>query len=156
VDLGGLAVGVSCGDAVSEGLEPAHLRLRPAAGVVSCPSFPERPAVVTRGAQGLVAGQDIVRQWPEDNVERGRAVLIHGRPFLWIGMMAVPPRAMMALWQRRGEGRPGIDPVDRFSPERAKPRVAGAVGGLGADGLVLRDLLEQVLQDGGCRRRGRV
>ena len=56
VDFGGLAVGVSRGDALAEGLEAAHLGLGAAAGVVSCPAFPERPAVVTCGAQGFVAG----------------------------------------------------------------------------------------------------
>lgn len=45
-----------------------------------------------------------------------------------IGMIAVPPRAMMALWQRRG--------------------IVGAVRGHGADVLVLRDLAKQVWQDG--------
>ena len=56
VDIGALAVGVSCSYALGEGLKAAHLGLGAAAGVVSCPSFPERPTVVTRGAQGLVAG----------------------------------------------------------------------------------------------------
>ena len=56
VDFSGVAVGVSRGDALSEGLEAPLLGLGAAAGVVSCPSFPERPAVVARGAAGP-AGQ---------------------------------------------------------------------------------------------------
>jgi len=49
VDFGSLAVGVSCGDALAEGLEAAHLCLDPAAGVVSGPVLPERSAVVPQG-----------------------------------------------------------------------------------------------------------
>jgi hypothetical protein len=45
----------SLGDAFAEGLETAHLGLGAAADVVSRPPFPERPAVVTRGALGFVA-----------------------------------------------------------------------------------------------------
>lgn len=55
MDFGGLAVGVSRGDALAEGLEAPHLGLGAAAGVVSGPPLPERPAVVARGAQGFVA-----------------------------------------------------------------------------------------------------
>jgi len=46
-------------------------------------------------------------------------------------MIAMAWRSMMADWQRRGEGRPGIDPVDQFSPERAEPRVVGTVAARG-------------------------
>ncbi|KPP97538.1 MAG: hypothetical protein HLUCCA12_18220 [Rhodobacteraceae bacterium HLUCCA12] len=56
VDFCGLSVGVSCHDALAEGFQAAHLRLDPAAGVVSGPAFPEGPAVVPRGAQGVVSG----------------------------------------------------------------------------------------------------
>ncbi len=63
-------------------------------------------------------------------------------------MIAVPPCAMMALWQRRGEGRHRIDPVDQFCPERAKPLVVGSVCDHGADVFVFRDLVEQVWQNG--------
>ena len=56
VDFGGLAVWVSRGDALAERLEASHLRFGAAAGVVSRPPFPERPAVVTCGAKGFVAG----------------------------------------------------------------------------------------------------
>jgi len=56
VDFGGLSVGVSCHDTLAEGFQAAHLRLDPAAGVVSGPAFPECPPVVSRGAQGVVAG----------------------------------------------------------------------------------------------------
>jgi len=43
-------------DALAEGFQAAHPRLDPAAGVVSRPAFPERPAVVSRRVQGVVAG----------------------------------------------------------------------------------------------------
>lgn len=56
MDFGGLAVGVSCGDALAKGIQAAHPRLDPASGVVSRPTFPERPAVVAGGAQCLVSG----------------------------------------------------------------------------------------------------
>ena len=56
LDFCGLVVGVSCGDAFTEGLETAHLRLDPASGVVSCPAVPECPAIVPGGAQGFVVG----------------------------------------------------------------------------------------------------
>lgn len=39
------AVRVSRGDALAEGFQTAHPRLNPAAGMVACPAFPERPAV---------------------------------------------------------------------------------------------------------------
>ena len=53
VEFGGLAVGVSYGDALTEGPEAAHLGFGTAARVVSGPSFPERAAIVTCGAQGF-------------------------------------------------------------------------------------------------------
>ena len=56
VDFGGLAVGVACGDTLTEGLQAAHPRLDPAAGMVSSPVLPEGPAVISRRAQGLVSG----------------------------------------------------------------------------------------------------
>jgi hypothetical protein len=72
LDFGGLAVGVSCGDAVPEGLEAAHLRLDPASGMVSRPALPECPAVVPGGAQGFVSGD---RGWtvlfPRSAVQSG-------------------------------------------------------------------------------------
>ncbi len=37
MDLGGLAVRISCGDALAECLEASHLRLQAAPGVVSGP-----------------------------------------------------------------------------------------------------------------------
>ena len=52
LDFGGLAVRVSCRDS--------------AAGVVSAPAFPERPAIVACGAEGFVSG------------DCGRAVLFPG------------------------------------------------------------------------------
>src|SRR6056297_788286 len=36
--------------------QAAHLRLDPTAGVVACPVFPERPSVISGGAQGVVSG----------------------------------------------------------------------------------------------------
>jgi hypothetical protein len=80
VDFDGLVVGVSRGDALAEGLEAAHPSLGAAADVVSRPPFPERPAVVTRSAQGFVAR---VGGWaiflprsaiPADGDARARAV----------------------------------------------------------------------------------
>ncbi|SDE57205.1 hypothetical protein SAMN04488105_10547 [Salipiger thiooxidans] len=88
-------------------------------------------------------------------------------------MRAVPrfvrPRqrlqSSMAWRSCGGEGRPGIDPVDQFSPERAEPwevhgmlttvgesvvalaRVIGTVGGDAADLLIRRDLAEQIGQN---------
>lgn len=56
MDFGGLSVGVSCHDTLAEGFQAAHLRLDPAAGVVSGPALPERPSVVPRRVQGVVAG----------------------------------------------------------------------------------------------------
>lgn len=56
MDFGGLAVGVSCGDAFTEGLEAPHLCFDPASDVVSRPSLPKRPAIVPGGTQGFVAG----------------------------------------------------------------------------------------------------
>jgi hypothetical protein len=56
LDFGGLAVWVSCGDAITEGLEAPHLRLDPASDTVSRPSPPERPAIAPGGAQSFVSG----------------------------------------------------------------------------------------------------
>jgi hypothetical protein len=69
VDFGGLAVGVSCGDAFAKGLPAAdpltgsrlrandeRFRLDAAAGVVRRPARPECPSLVPRRAQGVVAG----------------------------------------------------------------------------------------------------
>lgn len=53
---GGLAVGVSGGDAFTEGFEASHLGLDPASEMVSCPSLPECSAVVPCSAQGFVPG----------------------------------------------------------------------------------------------------
>jgi hypothetical protein len=50
LDFGGLAVGVSCGDAFTEGLEAAPLCLDPTSGVISRPALPERPAIVASGS----------------------------------------------------------------------------------------------------------
>jgi hypothetical protein len=63
VDFGGLAVGVSCGDALAKGLQAAHpltgsrlranderFRLDAAAGAVPRPARPECPSVAPRRA----------------------------------------------------------------------------------------------------------
>lgn len=41
--FGGLAVGISRGDALAERLKATNLTLGPASGVVSCPALPECP-----------------------------------------------------------------------------------------------------------------
>lgn len=89
VDFGGLAVRVSCGEALAECLQAAHLCLDPAPGVVSCPALPEGPTVVSGGAQGFIS--DL----------RSRTSSFHGRPFLRIGIIGRASRSMMAEWQRR-------------------------------------------------------
>jgi hypothetical protein len=66
LDFGGLAVGVSCGDAFAKDLQSAHplpgsrlrannerFRLDPASYMVSGPALPERPAIVPGGAQSF-------------------------------------------------------------------------------------------------------
>jgi len=62
-------------------------------------------------------------------------------------MIAVASRSMMEVWRRRGEGRLGNVPVDRFSLERAEPRVVGAVCSHGVDLFALGDLVQQLWQD---------
>lgn len=54
----------------------------------------------------------------------------------------------MAPWQRWGEGRLGVDPVDQFSPERTETRIVSAIRGHGAGVLIPGDLAQQVWQDG--------
>ena len=73
LDFSGLPVWVPCADALAEGLEAAHpiagktvprtvfwsgSSLDPTSDVVAGPLFPERPAIVSRGRQGLVSGLD--------------------------------------------------------------------------------------------------
>lgn len=55
MDFGGWAVRVSRHDALAEGFQAAHLGLDPAAGVVSGPPFPKRPAEMSGGTQRLVS-----------------------------------------------------------------------------------------------------
>lgn len=62
VDFGGLAIRVSCSDALAEGLKASHLRLEPDSDVVSRPLLPECPDLVPGGTAGFVSG------------DRGRAV----------------------------------------------------------------------------------
>ena len=56
LDFCGLSARVSRGDAFAEGFEATHPGFDPSSGVVSGPPFPERPAIVARGAQGFVTG----------------------------------------------------------------------------------------------------
>ncbi len=51
----GLAVGISCRDALTERLEATHLCFDPASDVVSGPALPECPTVSPGGAQGFVS-----------------------------------------------------------------------------------------------------
>ena len=55
LDFGSLAVGVSDGDALSEGFQAAHFCIDPTSGVIARPPLPEGPAVVSGGAQGFIA-----------------------------------------------------------------------------------------------------
>ena len=50
-----MAVWVSCGDAFAEGLQAAHLRLDPAADMVSGSPLPGHPAIVPCSTQGFVS-----------------------------------------------------------------------------------------------------
>ena len=56
MDFCGLAVRVSCGGAVSEGLGAPHLCPDPASGIVFGPAFPDRPSVVARDTEGFGPG----------------------------------------------------------------------------------------------------
>ncbi len=85
VDFSDLAVRVSRHDALAEGFSAAHSRSDPAVGVVSGPSLPERPPVVSGRAQGVVSGAC-----------RGQSSF-HSRPFLRIGMIGTASRSMMAV-----------------------------------------------------------
>ena len=64
LDFGGLAIGVSCGDALPKGFEAAHLCLDATSDMVSGPAFPERPA-------GLPPPSGPV------------LMLVHGRPLVY-------------------------------------------------------------------------
>ena len=56
LDFGGLAVRVSCGDALAKNLQVSLLRLDPTSGVASSPPLPECPTLLPRGAEGLGSG----------------------------------------------------------------------------------------------------
>ena len=116
LDFGGLSVWVSGADAFAAGFEAAHLGFNATSGVVSGPSLPERSPIVSRGAQGLVAGFG------------RRAVLF--------------PKAPVLSDRNDGGGLTFDD------GGVAAAGVVGAIGGHGADLLVLRDLVEQFGQDG--------
>jgi hypothetical protein len=79
VDFGGLSVGVACCDRLSEGSWGSHLRLDPAAGVVSGPALPEGNARVPGCLQDFVSG------------DRGGPGYLQDRPFLRIGMIGTAP-----------------------------------------------------------------
>ncbi len=67
MDFGSLAVEVSGGDALAEELQALHLGLGAGPDMVSGPPLPERPAILTCGAQGFVARPGnwaVVFPWP--------------------------------------------------------------------------------------------
>ncbi len=70
LDFSGFALGVSCGDVFTEGLQTPHLGINPAARMVSGQMVPEIFAVMPGGAQGLVSR------------DCGRAVLFPRAPVL--------------------------------------------------------------------------
>lgn len=127
MDFGGLAIGVSRGDAFCEGLEAAHpiagetiprivfwpgSYLDAASGVVSGPALPERSTVMFGGTQGFI---------PEPG---SRAVLFPRSPVL--------------------ADRDGLVADDGCM---ATTRVIGPVGSDGADLFVSGDLVQQFWQD---------
>ena len=57
VDFGGLAVGVSSGDAFAEGFQASHRCLDPTSGMIAGPSLADGPPEVPGGAQDLVASR---------------------------------------------------------------------------------------------------
>ena len=90
MDLGGLAVWVLSGDAVSKGFEAAHLGLEPTSALVPGQPLPRR---VRPKCQ-------VVRRFSFLAWAAGLSSF-QGLPFLRIGMIAVPPRLAMAAWQVR-------------------------------------------------------
>ncbi len=56
MDFIGLAIGVSRGDSLAEGIQAAHLRFDPTSSMIARSALPENPAIVSGGAQGLVSG----------------------------------------------------------------------------------------------------
>ena len=148
-----LAVGVACGDALCEGLEAAHPIAgrtippdRSLAWIVPWPTFasirprawhpgsalPGRPAMASRGAQGLIAGA------------RGRAVLL-----AWpAGPADRDDRDGVALDDGGVAAARVAGPVRGPAPARVRP-VRG--GGRGADAVPIRtsvgDRVEQPRRD---------
>lgn len=76
VEFGGLAVRVSRHNEFAKGLQTAHPCLDPAAGVVSGPSFSQRPSVAPSCAQAVL----VVRH------------AAHARPCPYRPRSAAPPR----------------------------------------------------------------
>ena len=86
MDFGSLAAGVSGGDALAEGLQASHPGLGAAADMVSDPPLPERPAIVTCGAQGFVARPGswaVILPWPTVLADR----LGDGRQFRLLNVL---------------------------------------------------------------------
>ena len=125
-----MAVGVSCSDALAEGLETSHpiagktvprtvfwpgSYLDPTSGMVPGPALPERPAVTPGGGQGRISG------------DRGRAILF-------------PTPPVLADRDDRG----GLTVDDRGV---AAAGVIRTIGGHAADLLILGDLVEQFRQN---------
>ena len=105
LDLGCLTVRVACCDAFAEGLEvgqvnatgsrePARSSLLRSGFGRDIQPLVSRPLVPDAVFEDLVAGS------------RGRASSRHRRPFLRIGMTAVPPRSWIAVWRRPGSQAP--------------------------------------------------
>ena len=84
--------------------------------------------MVARGAQGSVAGRGMDHHWSEGDAERGRAVRFPRPP---------------ALADRNGRGDLPVD--DR---RMAAAGVTGAVSGHGAHLFAVRDLVQQLGQNG--------
>ncbi len=160
LEFGNLTVEVPCHEALAQKFHTMQLRLDATPAEVPSPSSPKRPTKVFGGTQGVVSRRAFVRHRSEElpaDAPSVRAplatacapavVVFQGFAFLRGGMTAWAPRSAIAPWYLRGDGRSGIDPVDQFSPERAKPRVAGTAGGRRTDPFAKRYLAEQIGQD---------
>ena len=116
MSFGGLTVGVSCGDALTEGLEASQLCFDPTSRVVAGPTLPECPAIVARRAQGFV---------PDPGC---RPLSFQGRPFLRSGITGMASRSMMACGNggyRRHHQRSPWRSARREGPGRADPAGTG-------------------------------
>ena len=88
-----MAIGVSRGDPLAEALEAAHLSLDPTSGVVAGQALPRRarPKCIEARRISFLA-------------LAARPSSFQARPFLRMGMTAVPPRPAIAEWQVRKHG----------------------------------------------------